>query len=254
MHRILATMLLALALVACGGGQPALTDPAEIVTSGLKATSELSSAHIEIAVDGTVDVAEMGTTLDLAGTKLEGDFDLANTAASLTFKVPAFLGVTGEVIALDGASYVKTSMTGAQWMKQETSGEDDPLSQAQDPKQALAELEKFLAMDGVETTKRDDVDCGEKTCYSVQLIIPASLLNEELAAEAPSDLIGEDDLVIELLFDKEKLYLTEASTSVTAPEMGTISITLTLSAFNESVSISAPPEDEVVEGNPFDLP
>jgi hypothetical protein len=60
-------------------------------------------------------------------------------------------------------------------------------------------------------------------------------------------------VVINLLFDREKLWLTEVSTSVDSEEVGTISATLSFSNFDEAVEFSAPPSPEVTEGE-FTIP
>ena len=68
----------------------------------------------------------------------------------------------------------------------------------------------------------------------------------------PSTVFG-DALVLNLLFDREKLWLTELSTDVASDEMGTFSVTLSFSNFDEDVTLSPPPDAEVTEGE-FVLP
>jgi hypothetical protein len=51
-----------------------------------------------------------------------------------------------------------------------------------------------------------------------------------------------------MLFDRQELWLSEVSTEVSAEGMGEFSLTLTLSGFNESVEVEAPPADQVTEG------
>jgi hypothetical protein len=73
-----------------------------------------------------------------------------------------------------------------------------------------------------------------------------------MASFDPSSIFGEG-AVINLLFDREKLWLTEISTSVDSDEVGTISATLSFSNFDEAVEFSAPPSPEVTEGE-FTIP
>jgi hypothetical protein len=54
--------------------------------------------------------------------------------------------------------------------------------------------------------------------------------------------------VLNLLFDREDKWLTEVSTSLSAESVGELSLTLSLSDFNQDVNVEAPPEDEVTEG------
>jgi hypothetical protein len=237
-----------LILAACGGAGPAITDPKEIVTQGLEATSQLTSVHIVAAIDGTATIPDLGGQMNLSGTELSGDFDLEDETAHLEFTVPSMFGLTGEVIQIGQDSYVKTSMTGEMWSRS-TFSEDDPVAGAVDPAEQLDEVRAFLDEEGVELEKLDDAECGEGTCYSVRLTIPAEVLAEsaEGADMDPADFVGEA-LVLNLLFDREDKWLTEVSTSLSAESLGELTLTLSLSDFNQDVNVEAPPEDEVTEG------
>ncbi len=250
---LLATALLA----ACGNA--ALTDPKEIVLRGLEATTDLASFHLEATVDGEVILPGSEGTITLAGTTFEGDINVTDEEAYLSFAVPAFLGLTGELILLGNEGFVRLSLMGDKWFRTDpTSAEPSP-SPSADP---MDELRALLDKEGVVATKLEDVACGERQCYQVQLTIPAEVLREMEASASPDplaspgddpmDMIGET-LVLTLLFDRDNLYLTEVSTSVDNPESGTFSLTLTLSAFGEPVTISPPPADQVEESG-FEFP
>ncbi|MGH2456911.1 MAG: LppX_LprAFG lipoprotein [Candidatus Limnocylindria bacterium] len=240
----------ALVLAACGGAGPALSDPEEIITQGIDATGDLTSFHILLEVDGTFSVPEMGGDFSLDGTSLEGDLDLENEAAQLTFAVPAMLGLSGEVILADETAYLKTSMTGELYSKVDApSGE---MGTVTDPDVALEEVRTFLDEEGVETQKLDDVDCGDRTCYAVRMTIPSGVLADagEEVDMLPTDAFGEA-LTLDLWFDRENLWLSRVSTSVTSDAVGTFSLTLTLSAFNEAVDVAPPPDDQVTDQPPI---
>jgi hypothetical protein len=240
-----ATLLLA----ACGSAGPAIADPKEIVTSGLEATAALDSAHIVLSVDGTATISDLGGgEMNLSGTQVSGDLDLENERARLEFTVPPMFGLTGEIIQIGRDSYIKTSLTGATWSKS-TAEAGDPISEAMDPRQQLDQVREFLDEDGVEVEKLDDTECGDRTCYAVRLTIPAEVLSD--AAEGgemdPGELVGED-LVLNLLFDRDEHWLTEVSAQLSAESVGELTLTLTLSDFNQPVEVEAPPADEVTEG------
>ncbi|HEX6129254.1 MAG TPA: hypothetical protein VF071_09560 [Candidatus Limnocylindria bacterium] len=240
-----ATLLLA----ACGGAGPAITDPREIVTTGLEATAELTSVHVVLSVDGNATIPDLGGgEMNLSGTQVDGDLDLENERAHLEFTVPPMFGLTGEIIQIGRDSYIKTSLTGATWSKS-TAEEGDPVSEAMDPQEQLDQVREFLDKEGVEVEKLDDTECGDRTCYVVRLTIPAEVLSEsaEGGEMDPGELVGED-LVLNLLFDREENWLTEVSTELSAETVGELSLTLTLSDFNRSVEVEAPPADEVTEG------
>ena len=238
-------MLLAIAVAACGGPGPALTDPNEIITQGLRATSEATSFHLDLAVSGSVTIPDTGGTFNLEGTTAGGDFDIANETARLTFAVPAFLGLSGELIQIGADSYVKTSLTGALYTKQSVADSGVPL----DPNEAFEGVESFLDEEGVVSEKLDDVSCGDRTCYAIRLTIPSTLLASPGGAAGidPGDFLGET-LVLNLQFDREDLRLRQFATDIAAGDIGTFSIVATFSAYGEAVEVSPPPDDQVTEG------
>ena len=111
---------MALLVGACNSAPPgpALTDPKEILTAALKSTEAAKSVHLDVTVDGKATVklpntSGPGTTVELAGTTASADIDFAKPAARATFSAKvAGLTVAGEIIAIDGKTYTKTTLTG----------------------------------------------------------------------------------------------------------------------------------------------
>ena len=252
-----ALIVMAFVLAACSG-TPALSDPKEIVTSGFDATADLKSFHVSLALDGSFSMPDSGGTFSLTGTTFEADVDLENSVVGATFAVPTLFGLSGELRVIDSDLYLKTSLTGTMWSHMGGDGTASA-SPAPDVSSMIDEVRAFLDKEGVETVKLDDVDCGERTCYHVLLTIPAELMNEEgpdasmLPSMDPSEFFGEA-LVLDLLFDRETMWLTEVSTSVTSESVGTFNATFTFSAFDEPVTVVPPPSDEVTEGTDFNFP
>lgn len=237
-----ATLLLA----ACGGSGPAIDDPREIVTQGIEATTQLKSAHVAATVDGSASVPGSDSQLTLDGTTVEGDIDLEASQSHFSFSA---MGFTGELISDGADSYVKTPLTGPQWLKS-TGSAGDPMSELGDPTGLLAGVRDFLDTEGVDVEKLSDTDCGSGRCYAVRLTIPADQLSDtgSVAGFDPSELIG-DALVLDLLFDRDDLWLSEVSTELGgSATLGQLTLRVTLSAFNEDVSIEIPSPDEVTEG------
>lgn len=259
MIRRLLPVLAALAVLvaACAApAAPALSDPNEVLAQGLEATANLKSFHMEFALDGTVADPTSGSTFSLSGTKVEGDFDLANKRASATF---AAMGFDGEVRVLDGASYMKMAMLGPQWIKSDVPDEaEDPLAAAGDMSEAIAEMRTFLDREGVSSELLADDTCDERACYHVKMTLSSELL-DEAASEAgesamlPSQLFP-DGLGVDLFFDKEKLYLSRASIDLTGSDIGDVSAVLTFTNIDEAVTVEAPPADEVSEGEGLPFP
>ncbi len=253
-------LLMTVVLAACGAG--AVTDPKEIITQGLDKTADLTSFHVSVAVTGSITEPKSGTKIALDGTTFEGDVATSGSA-SLTFKVPALLGLTGAVLIVDKKDlYVKSTLTGAKWSHQampipspDASGVS--ASPATDPKAFVAKLKEFLAKDGVVTKKLDDVTCGDRQCYHVRVTIPTSVM-ASMASASPmpsinmADIFG-DALVVDLQFDKQKLWLTSWSMAIDSTKVGTVNLTITLSAFDKPVTVTPPPADQVQEGG-FALP
>jgi hypothetical protein len=259
-HRRLIPTLAAVALLvaACTGAGPAIDDPKEIVAQGLEATTQLTSMHIALTLDGTATIAEAGGEMTLDGTTLEGDVDLDQSVAHITFAMPSMLGLSGELIQVGDDSYVKTSMTGPMWLHS-TAATGDTMPGVEDTTGALDGLRDFLDTEGVTVEKLSDTDCGDGRCYAVRMTIPPDVLTgtdgvaDGLTGLDPSAFLG-DGLVLDLLFDRDDLYLADVSTELSAESVGSVSLRLTLSAFNEDVSVEAPPADQVTDGGDFGLP
>jgi hypothetical protein len=241
-----------LALAACGTqGAPRIEDPEEILTQSVEAMAGVDSVHFVLALDGSVNVAEMGGEMTLDGTELEGSIAMDGSAAQMTFAVPALLGISGEMRLIGEEAFVRTSMTGPLWMRSEVSSDtDDPIGQVTDPQEALDELQEFLAEDGVTLEKLEDVECGDSTCYHLRLDIAGEVFAEaEEAAEAGEEVVDalSEGLTFDLRIDTDSLYLVGASTSFEDPEMGSLSLSLTFDGFGDPVEVEAPPSDEVTD-------
>jgi hypothetical protein len=241
----------ALTLGACQGGSnaPALTDPKEIVTAALKATEEAKSVHLDVTLDGTLSVALPGlgsaTPVNLTGTTANADVDFAKPAIKATFAVPAMLGLAGEVIAVDGKSYVKTTITGP--LYQESAGGAGPVDPSAAPG-IVDNLGDILFKEGVELTKGDDVACGSKQCYTVT----ANLTPEDLGTSGagslgnlPVDLTGAS-VALTLRVEKDLAHhLAGVEAVVTMGDGTKLTADVTASKWDEPVTITAPPADQV---------
>lgn len=255
LRRFAPVLVAVVAVLAACQSTPAITDPAEIITQGLDATADLKSLHISLALDGSVTVPDGGGTFGLNATKLEADVDIESKSVRATLAVPAFLNLTADVIVIGQDVWYRTSMGGTKWFHQANDLMGSPLPSASvDPQVMIDKLKEALATEGVVTRKLADVACGDRQCYQVSVTIPSALMDEAgaVASMDPSSIFG-DELVINLLFDREKLWLTEVSTGVDSETVGTISATLSFSNFDEAVDFSPPPSPEVTEGE-FTIP
>ena len=250
----LVALAFAALVAACGGAPaaPALTDPDEIIVKSFETLQGAKSVHLDVGLTGSLTGDLFGTgsatEFPLDTTKLSGDLDLANDRARLTFDVPALLGLSGEVLVIGETSYVKTSLTGPLYQKSTNDGatEDVP----SDPAEAIAELRKALEeTEGLDPVKGADVACGEKECYRVDLTLDPSLLSG-LGEGAPipvDELPSDGTATVTFHVEKDTLRLAQLIVTASAAEQGEITMTLTLSNWDESVAISEPPADQVTE-------
>jgi hypothetical protein len=251
--RRFAPFLLAMAAVLAGcQSTPAITDPLDIIAQGLDATTSLKSLHVSLKLDGSFTVPDGGGSFNLDATKLEADVDIAARTLRASLAVPAFLGLKADLIVIGQDLWVKTTMTGTKWshQKKDVLGSPVPIPTASLDTQAMIDkVKEFLGKEGVVTKKLEDVACGDRQCYQVSISIPTSLMNEAgaVASMDPSTIFG-DAFVVNLLFDREKLWLTEVSTSIDSAKVGSFTATLSFSNFDEAVDISPPPSPDVTEG------
>jgi len=249
-----AVILLASACGAGGSAGPVLTDPKAIITAALTSTQSAKSVHVEATVDGVVPVTLPGsstaTEVTLTGTTASVDADLANKAVHATFAVPNVLGLRGELIVVDGKTYLKTTLTGPKYRVIDA-GSALPI----DPSNTtglIGNLGDFLLKPGVDPTKGDDATCSSKQCYSIVV----DLTSAELAAivgdgakSLPVDVSGAS-LKMTILVEKDTPnHLAGVALTIGLPSGKTLDANLTFSKWDEPVTVTAPPADQVTTGN-----
>ena len=244
-----------LVIVACNSTPPgpALTDPTAIVTAALKATEAAKTVHVDLAVDGTASInlglgGSTGTPIDVSGTTASADIDIARPAAKATFAVKAGAQVSGELIAVDGTTYLKTSLTGPLYVASPAG------AQPVDPSQingVIDNLGDLLLKEGITLIKGDDVACGSKQCYTVSADLTAEQLGTTglgSGAGLPIDLSGAT-LKLTVRVEKDLPYHLAGVTAVLSMTDGSkLTLDLTASKWDEPVTISAPPADQVKQG------
>jgi hypothetical protein len=251
---------LALTLAACGGAPAAQTldDPIDILVGSVEKLTEAKSVRIDAALDGSFNVDMTGTgsatPFALDGTSASAQIDIENGNARATFTVPAFLGLSGELIQIGSTSYVKTSMTGPLYQKSES--EEMPTDVASElgglSAEDIAEFRATLAKPELSPVKGDDVQCGDKQCYTVTMEVTeaeaAALGLDDLPTdELPTD-FGEGSFTVTFNVEKDTLRMAGITLAVDLGPEGALTLTLTMSGWDESVSIEAPPADQVGPG------
>lgn len=241
-----------LALAACNSTPtgPALTDPTAIVTAALKSTEAAKSVHIDLAVDGKAVVAlpigsGTGTPIDLSGTTASSDVDFAKPAAKATFSLQAGVTVSGELIATDGKTYIKTSLTGP--LYQVSAAGSRPVDPAA-ARGLINNLGDLLLKQGITLVKGDDVACGSKQCYTVTADLTAEQLGTaggSALAGLPVNLSGAT-LKLTVRVEKDLPYHPAGVTAILSmPNAATLTANLTASKWDEPVTVTAPTPDQV---------
>jgi len=238
----------AIAVGACGGNSTSLSDPTEILTKAVEALQNVKTLHMEATVDGTVKADLSGTgaagDITLTGTKLSADVDVDSGDASLNLAVPAFLGMTADVIVTGGDAYTRVSLISDKYQKTSAADAGLPID-ATDPGQGLKDLGDWLKKPEVGPEKLGDTSCGSKTCYQVKIDLTA----DELATLIPevTDLsgVGDAQLTLTVLVEQDTLRPASMELKLGATDFGQVTVTLSFSKWDESLTIEAPPADQI---------
>lgn len=252
-------------LVACQAAPPptTLTDPREILAAAATTTAAAQSVRIDATADGTLSLDLLGlgapSPVELTGTTVSADLDIDGGDARATFSAPGLLGLTGEVIALDGTGYYKTTLTG-QLYQQQSLGAEMPAASGAAGATILKGLTDLLSNPTLRPVKGDDAECGGTTCYRVDI----ALTSADLAAlgagdlQAPTGLpipipipdLAAATLDLQVLVAKDSTRLMGINAALDlGGGAGVATVSLTFSKWDEAVSIAAPPPDQVAPAN-----
>jgi hypothetical protein len=248
---VILAVAVALSAVAFGllahGGE--LNDPTEIIVQGLQASRDAESGHLVVTVDGTLSQPDSGVTIALDGTTIEGDFDAARSLAQFTFAVPSLFGLSGEVRVIGSDLYLQSTITGSGWFHQSLTDVGSPSPEPTASTDPEAAIREFLATEGVTTEKLANASCGQRTCYHVRVTVtPEALtgLGSEVPSAVPTDALS-GPLVLDLLFDREGLWLSGASINIPMGD-SSLTVTATVSDLAEPLEVTPPPADQITEG------
>jgi LppX_LprAFG lipoprotein len=270
--------LCAIVIAACSGGpgsSPALTDPKVILTDSTTSLQGLKSLHFKVAVAGSINTGDLGdltgggdaasaapstapTMLDLTGTTIEGDVDVAGGNGQVAVSVPALLAFTANVISVGGVTYIKTSLGDTKYAKIDLGaltsglpipslpalGSPDPSAAADMTAAIQAELAKLPA-----PTQLADETVNGQDCYHVQEVVPSSAIPDS------SDVLNgaSGTLTVDLWSQKSDLRPSRLVIVIDAGTSGKLTLTVDLTNYDAAVTIAAPPADQISD-QPFSLP
>lgn len=268
--------ILAIVLAACGGSSSspaaaALSDPTAILTSTTGSLQNLKSVHFKVAATGhinpgaltgssgaTPDPGASPALLDLSGTTVEGDLDVTNKSLQVAISVPTIFGLSANVIEIGGIAYIKSSLTGPQFSKLDTSALTSALpipslglTASPDPAAAsamISALDAELAKLPPPTKLADETVNGQDS-YHVQEKVASTDVPQA------SGLLGgtTGTLTVDVWTSKADLRPTRIVLAIDAGSDGSLALTVDLTNYDAAVTIAAPPADQVSD-KPFSLP
>ncbi|HLY13129.1 MAG TPA: LppX_LprAFG lipoprotein [Candidatus Limnocylindrales bacterium] len=280
MHRKLVSLLAlcAIVLAACSGGPgstPVPTDPKAILSGSATSLQGLKSLHFKVAVAGSVNAGDLtggltgGDTssaapstapqmIDLSGTTIEGDLDVAGGNGQVAVSVPALLAFSANLISVGGVTYVKTSLGDSKYAKLDLSslasglpipslpalGSPDPSAAADMTAAIQAELAKLPA-----PTQLPDETVNGQDCFHVQEVVPSSAIPDS------SDVLNgaSGTLTVDLWSQKSDLRPSRLVIVIDAGTSGKLTLTVDLTNYDAAVTISPPPPDQISD-QPFSIP
>jgi LppX_LprAFG lipoprotein len=257
-------IFLALAVVGCGSSSatptaPPLTDPNEIITRSATGLTAVQTVHFDVTVSGSVNMSALGGSgsalglsgsLKLDGTTVSGDVDIQKRAFHVTASMPRLLGLTADIIQVDGFQYTKISLVGTKYTKSPASTLPIPTaapSATLDISSAVTSLKSSLTTAGVTATLvgRDQVD--GRNAYHVSVFVPKDLINQQIGAltGAAAGGISIDTVTLDYWVFVDSLNPAKLEFKATSATLGNLTVTATLTKYNQPVTIKAPPDNEI---------
>jgi hypothetical protein len=257
---------LGIAFAGCGGssGTPTpspISDPHQVLTETVNAATNVTSFHLEIDLSGKVNTSALGSsgglglggTMDLAGTKVEGDVDVTKQAADLKLSMPGLMGLTGEAIVVDGNAYYKVSLLGGDKYTKVPLGDLTgglpvsvpsalPSASGAIADEVNALRDQLQAM-GVTTQLLPDDTIDGKAAYHIQVTVPLQTINAALAAESPAMQL--DSAGIDIWVYKADLLPAKVEVKGSSSQIGNLDLVILLTNYNKPVTITAPPDSEI---------
>ena len=249
-------------------------DPNSIITKAISGGTAVKSFHIKIAISGTVNASTLSSAagsaaaglkgnIKLDGTAIEGDVDVANAAVDLTATVaaiPSFgnVPITAVLIVKNNVLYYKTSLTGAKFAKLPLAGltQGLPVPTAAPGASAMAgvadevaKLREQMQAAGVTVTLVGVDQIGGKPANHISISIPIAKLNAQIAASKGAPKMTIDSASADVWVYQGTAQLAEiefkGSASSAGTSVGNIDFTITITNYDQPVTITAPPASEV---------
>ena len=145
-----------------------LDDPDEILAAAVTTATAATSVHVDLKAEGTLSVDLFGSgaqgDINLVGTTLAADLDIAGRKTRATFSSPNLMGLAGEAVLVDDTLFLKTTLTGSKFR---------PSAMSSPPENPLKGLADLIARADLAPVKGADVPCAGGTCYTLSIPLTA---------------------------------------------------------------------------------
>ncbi len=276
-RRMLSFLAAAVILIAaCSGGSAATPCPDRSSRQSWpqSATSlkDVKTVHVKVAVSGSIDTSGLlggdnassapaasgsGSSLDLSGTTIEGDIDVANSAGQVTATVPALLNLTANVVyrrwyGLHQDQPDRTPVREARHVRLASGLPIPSLPAAGSPgpeaSAMLSDLQAALAKLPAPTQLADETVNGQD-CHHIQLAVSSADL--PLASDALNGASG--SATVDVWTQKSDGRPSRLVVAVNGGAQGNITFTIDLTNYDAALTIAAPPADQISD-QPFTIP
>jgi hypothetical protein len=251
----------AIVAAGCGGSKgtptaPPISDPNEIVTRSVVNVLNAKTFHVKAEISGKIGLAALGMNtglggnIDLAGTTVEGDVDVANCAYDLKLNLPGLFGLTGEVIGVDGSQYTRISLQGDKFSESESScpiPTAEPGASPSSVESMVAEFRQSLEDQGATATLKGDEKVAGQDAYHVSISIPLDKLNSLISEGAGSVAAGMtlDSATLDYWVYKASVLPGKLHVAGSVSSAGNLDIVATLTDYDARVTIKAPEASQV---------
>ena len=265
---------------AAPGGQTTATavataDADSVLTDAITRSSDIKSLHLSLTVAGSINEAALmaaisspgaapsAAMLKLDGTTVSGDIDVANKAADIKLTVPPIgtltTGLTGEVIVVGGNLYYKTSLTGAKFFTTPLSGANLPIPSSRPEaitsltlSDAITQLRASMASAGVSVALVGQDTVGGLATDHFSLTLPLDKINAALADQGGG--LSLTSASVDFWLYTSDLSLAQVIVKGASGAGGDLTLTLTITNYNQPVTIAAPPASQIGTGSGLTLP
>jgi len=268
--RALSAVALAFAFAACGSssGTPTaapVSDPNLIITSSANGMAAVQTVHLEITLSGSINGSGLGSaggvlgglgggsTLKLDGTTVTGDVDIQKQALHISASMPTLMALSADIIEVDGYMYSKISLLSQKYTKSKSSAAallpSVAPSASLDISKTVDSLKSQLDAAGSKATLVGTDKIDGRDAYHVTVSVPVSYINQQLGALGSiTGPVSLDSASLDYWVYTDSLYPARAEIKASSAAIGNVDVIVTLTKYNQPVTITAPPAGEIQSG------